>query len=193
MMAKDKSPANLSDQTNGARLHKTRNNLQNNAKAVSMELLQKRLADGIDTALITKQAHWNLKGPQFIGIHMMLDTFRDQQDEYVDMMAERITQLGGTARGTVQEVGKDSQLPPYPTDIYQVSDHVHALIERYSVFANAVRSNIDEADEAGDADTADLLTEVSRGMDKQLWFLEAHVQERSASETFPAHGEFGQG
>ncbi len=173
-----------SDQTEGGvHMHHTKNN--QNAKAVSIELLQARLADAIDMALITKQAHWNLKGPQFIGVHLMLDKFRDEQDEYVDMMAERITQLGGTARGTVQEVGKKTALKPYPVDIYQVSDHIHALIDRYATVANAIRDNIDEVDEAGDADTADLFTEVSRGIDKQLWFLEAHTQERSASETFP--------
>ena len=175
------SPDKLKDQTVGARLHKTNNDLKNNAKAVSMEILQARLADGIDLGLITKQAHWNLKGPQFIGIHLMLDKFRADQDEWVDMMAERITQLGGTARGTTQEVTKDTSLPPYPTDIYAIADHVHALIERYAACANAVRQNIDDTDEAGDADTADLLTEVSRGLDKQLWFLEAHTQEPSGT------------
>ncbi len=183
-MASGKRESMPADQTEGGvHLHKTRNN--QNAKGVSIELLQARLADAIDVSLITKQAHWNLKGPQFIGVHLMLDKFRDEQDEFVDEMAERITQLGGTARGTVQEVGKKTGLEPYPVNIYQVSDHIHALIDRYATFANAVRENIDEVDEAGDPDTADLFTEVSRGMDKQLWFLEAHTQERSASETFP--------
>ncbi len=175
------TPANLKDQTQGARLHKTNNDLKNNAKAVSMEILQARLADGIDLGLVTKQAHWNLKGPQFIGIHLMLDKFRAEQDEWVDMMAERITMLGGTARGTVQEVNSGTSLQAYPTDIYAIADHVHALIERYAACANAVRKNIDDTDEAGDADTADLLTEVSRGLDKQLWFLEAHTQEPSGT------------
>ena len=173
------SPADLKDQTVGARLHKTNNDTQNNAKAVAMEVLQARLADGIDLALATKQAHWNLKGPQFIGVHLMLDKFRTEQDEYNDMMAERITQLGGTARGTVQEVSRETSLEAYPTDIYAVADHVKALIERMALYANAVRKNIDDTDEAGDAGTADLLTEVSRGIDKQLWFLEAHAQEPS--------------
>ncbi len=144
-----------------------------------MQVLQARMADGIDLALVTKQAHWNLKGPQFIGVHLMLDGFRDEIDEWNDMMAERITQLGGTARGTVQEVGRETSLKPYPTDIYSIADHVNALIERYSSVANAVREGIDTTDEAGDAGTSDLLTEVSRGLDKQLWFLEAHVQEPS--------------
>ena len=171
------NPAKLGDQTKGARLHKTNNDTKNNAKAAAMEALQGRLADGIDLALVTKQAHWNLKGPQFIGVHLMLDGFRDEQDNWNDMMAERITQLGGT----VQEVGRETKLAPYPTDIYAIADHVKALIERYAAFANAVRQNIDDTDEAGDAGTADLLTEISRGVDKQLWFLEAHTQEPSGT------------
>ena len=174
------SPAKVEQQIKGARLHKTRNDLKNNAKAVAMEILQARLADSIDLGLVTKQAHWNLKGPQFIGVHLMLDTFRAEQDEWTDMMAERITQLGGTAKGTTQEVTKQTTLKPYPTDIYAVPDHINALIERYSACANAIRQNIDDTDDAGDADTADILTEVSRGLDKQLWFLEAHVQEPGA-------------
>ena len=174
------SPSDLKSQTQGAYLHKTRNSTNSNAVAVSMDCLQSRLADGIDLGLITKQAHWNLKGPQFIGVHLMLDKFRAEQDEWTDMIAERITQLGGTARGTTQEVTKATSLQPYPTDIYTIPDHIHALIERYAACANAIRKNIDDTDEAGDPDTADLFTEVSRGLDKQLWFLEAHVQEPSA-------------
>ena len=159
------------------RPHQTRNGTQSNAKKVSIETLGKRLADGIDLALAVKQAHWNLKGPEFIGIHLMLDGFRDELDDYNDKVAERITQLGGTARGTATSVAAESGLNPYPLDTYNVADHVAALIDRYAVYANAVRQNIDDTDEAGDAGTSDLLTEVSRGVDKQLWFLEAHVQE----------------
>lgn len=160
-----------------ARLHRTRNNLPSNVKSVAIDLLNARLADGIDLALATKQAHWNLKGPQFIGVHLMLDGFRTEQDEWNDTMAERVTQLGGTARGTAQEVTAATRLPPYPTDIYAIADHLAALIDRYADYANALRANIDEVDQAGDPDTADIFTEISRGIDKQLWFLEAHVQE----------------
>ena len=170
-------PSKIPDQVQGARLHRTRNDLKNNAKAVAMECLEARLADSIDLGLITKQAHWNLKGPQFIGVHLMLDGFRAEQDDWTDKMAERIVQLGGTAKGTTQIVAERTALAPYPTDIYTVADHVRALAERYSACANAVRKNIDDTDDAGDADTADLFTEVSRGLDKQLWFLEAHLQE----------------
>ena len=105
------SPQDIKDQTEGARLHQTRNDTKNNAKAVSMQALEARLADSIDLGLVTKQAHWNLKGPQFIGIHLMLDKFRAEQDEWTDMMAERIVQLGGTAKGTAQEVNKRTNLP----------------------------------------------------------------------------------
>jgi len=159
------------------RMHKTRNHLPTNAKAVAIDLLNARLADGIDLALATKQAHWNLKGPQFIAIHEMLDAFRGEQDEWNDTMAERIVQLGGTALGTTQAVASASKLAPYPADIYAIADHLAALIDRHADFANALHANIDQCADAGDTDTADIFTEVSRGIDKQLWFLEAHVQE----------------
>src|SRR3982074_449466 len=102
------------------RTHKTVNDLNANAKKASIELLNARVADGIDLALLTKQAHWNLKGPQFIAIHEMLDEFRTQIDTHVDTIAERVAQLGGTALGTTQEVARSTSLPPYPTDIYAI-------------------------------------------------------------------------
>jgi starvation-inducible DNA-binding protein len=157
--------------------HKTVNDLEGNAKKVSIEILNARLADMIDLALITKQAHWNLKGPRFIAIHEMLDGFRDQIDVHVDTVAERVTQLGGTALGTSQIVAGQSTVPPYPTNIYKIEDHLVALIERYGAVANATRKAIDDTDEAGDADAADIFTAASRDLDKALWFLEAHTQE----------------
>ncbi|SFL31313.1 DNA starvation/stationary phase protection protein Dps [Methylobacterium pseudosasicola] len=159
------------------RAHKTRNNTDSNAKQVSIGALNARLADGIDLALAVKQAHWNLKGPQFIGVHLMLDGFRTELDDLNDKVAERAVQLGATAFGSTQVVAEKTKLPPYPTGIYAIADHIAALIDSYAAYANAVRENIDETDEAGDPDTADLFTEISRAVDKQLWFLEAHVQE----------------
>ena len=160
-----------------ARSHATRNDTKSNARKVAIDALNARLADGIDLALAVKQAHWNLKGPQFIAVHLMLDGFRTELDGFNDDMAERVAQLGGTAFGTAQAVTAASKLAPYPTDIYAIADHLAALIDRYATLANAVRENIDEVEEAGDAGSADLLTAMSRGLDKQLWFLEAHVQE----------------
>lgn len=158
-------------------LHETKNDLSANTKKVVVTMLNKRLAEAIDLALLTKQAHWNIKGPQFIAVHEMIDGFRTEIDGHIDTVAERIVQLGGTALGTTQAVAKASPLAPYPTDIYQTKDHLRELIERYAKVANAARAAIDEADEAGDADTADILTAYSRALDKALWFLEAHIQE----------------
>lgn len=158
-------------------MHVTQNALKSNAKTVSIETLNARLADLIDLALITKQAHWNLKGPQFIGVHEMLDGFRSSVDGLVDMVAERAVQLGGTAYGTVQAVSANSACKPYPTNVYKIADHISSLIDRYATVANNVRESIDVTGEAGDADTADLFTEASRALDKHLWFLEAHTQE----------------
>ena len=159
------------------RMHATKNDLKSNAKNASIELLNACVADGIDLGLLTKQAHWNVKGPQFIAVHEMLDGFRTEIDGAVDTMAERVVQLGGTAMGTTQAVAKASRLAPYPTDIYSTRDHIVALIDRYAQVANTVRAGIDQASEVGDADTADILTGVSRALDKALWFLEAHIQE----------------
>ena len=157
--------------------YSTHNNLKPAAKAVVIKLLNARLADAIDLALLTKQAHWNIKGPQFIALHEMFDGFRTEVDGHVDTMAERVVQLGGTALGTTQVVARASTLAPYPTGITSTRDHLDALIERYASVANATRAAIDTADRAGDKDSADILTGVSRGLDKALWFLEAHVQE----------------
>ncbi len=158
-----------------SKLRPTQNDLPSNSKTAIIEMLNARVADSIDLALATKQAHWNLKGLQFIGVHELLDKLRGAVDGYVDSMAERAVQLGGVALGTTQIVEAESSLPPYPTDIQTVKDHLAALVERYGQVANAVRANIDDADEAGDAGSSDLFTEVSRGLDEWLWILEAHL------------------
>src|SRR5213078_2475252 len=156
--------------------YQSRNDLSPNAKTVSIGILNERLADAIDLALLTKQAHWNIKGPQFIALHEMIDGFRADLDENIDTMAERVVQLGGTAIGITQAVAHSTTLTPYPTDIYAAADHLIALTERYAKVASAVRAAIDKTDSAGDVDTADLFTSFSRALDKDLWFLEAHLQ-----------------
>jgi starvation-inducible DNA-binding protein len=154
-----------------------------------MHLLNARRAEAIDLALATKQAHWNLKGLQFIAVHEMLDSFRTELDTHVDTMAERVVQLGGTAHGTSQTVASKSGLKPYPVDIYKIADHLAALIERFGAVANAVRAGIGTTDEAGDADTADILTGFSRALDKSLWFLEAHFQEGGRNTAARNYGQ----
>jgi starvation-inducible DNA-binding protein len=157
--------------------HSTKNDLPSNTKTAVIALLNRNLASAIDLALATKQAHWNLKGPQFIAVHEMMDGLRTELDGHVDTIAERVAQLGGTALGSLQAVAAGTTLNPYPTDIYAIRDHLGALIERYAATASMVRNAIEEADDAGDATTADIFTAGSRSLDKALWFLEAHVQE----------------
>lgn len=149
--------------------------LASNTKTKVIGVLNERLADGIDLALITKQAHWNLKGPGFIGIHLMLDGFRDELDIHVDTVAERIAQLGGIALGTTQTTAQMTSLKPYPTEIISVQDHLQALVEHYADAGNKVREAIDACDEAGDADSADILTAYSRMLDKSLWFIQSNI------------------
>lgn len=149
--------------------------LPENARSVAIAALNARLADAIDLALAIKHAHWNIRGIQFIAVHEMLDMLRTQIDDHVDTMAERISQLGGKAMGTLQDAAKSSELPAYPDEVTSIEAHLTALADRYGALANAVRSNIDEVDEAGDATSADVLTQVSRGLDKSLWFVEAHL------------------
>jgi starvation-inducible DNA-binding protein len=150
--------------------------LKSNTKSAMVDLLNAQLASAIDLALITKQAHWNLKGPNFIAVHEMLDGLRTAIDEHVDIIAERVAQLDGVALGTVQTVNEATGLKAYPTDIRKVMDHVAALTERYGVVAKSAREAIDIADEAGDADTTDILTAYSREIDKDLWFLKSHLE-----------------
>lgn len=158
-----------------AKTPKTRNDVPGNAKQVSIGVLQACLTDTIDLYNATRQAHWNVKGPNFIGMHEMLQTFYTDLEQTADDMAERIVQLGGNAVGTTQALASGTRLPAYPTDLQAIPDHVAALADRYAQVAKSLREGIDSTDDAGDADTADLLTGASRGIDKKLWMLEAHL------------------
>ena len=157
-------------------MHKTSIDLPSNTRASTIALLNARLADTLDLALATKHAHWNVKGPNFIALHEMFDKFVPILHDAADEIAERITALGGTAEGTVQLVVAATKLAPYPTDVFDGMGTVRALADRYAALGKAVRANIDETTEAGDADAADILTGLSRELDKALWFLEAHLQ-----------------
>jgi starvation-inducible DNA-binding protein len=157
-------------------MHSTRNDLSAKARAKVTTLLNARLADALDLQMQAKQAHWNVKGPQFIALHELFDKLAAEIDGHVDEMAERITALGGIAEGTVQAVAGRTRLDAYPLDIAEGRAHLDALAAAYARFAKSVRKAIDEADKAGDADTSDLFTGISRSADKGLWLLEAHLQ-----------------
>jgi starvation-inducible DNA-binding protein len=155
---------------------KSRNDLNSNAKETSIGVLQGCLTDGIDLYNATRQAHWNVKGPQFHALHVMFEEFYTTLATDIDELAERLVQLGGTAMGTTQSVAGGTRLPAYPTDLRAGEQHLAALIERYAAVGKSLREGIDTADEAGDADTADILTGVSKNVDKALWMLEASAE-----------------
>ncbi|MBL8823198.1 MAG: DNA starvation/stationary phase protection protein Dps [Planctomycetia bacterium] len=155
-------------------MHKTKNDLPEKTRQASIELLNARLADAIDLQSQTKQAHWNVKGPNFIGLHELFDKVNEAVEDYVDDLAERAVQLGGVAEGTVRIASKRSSLAEYPAGTTNGHSHVEALSSALAAFGKSVRQAIDEADKLGDKDTADLFTEVSRGIDKWLRFWSYH-------------------
>jgi starvation-inducible DNA-binding protein len=158
-----------------ARFYPTRNDLSTSVREQVAAILNQSLAATLDLKTQTKQAHWNVKGKDFYQLHELFDEMAGELEEYVDMVAERVTALGGTALGTARMAAGQSILPEYPVDAVNGMDHVTALADRYAAYAKHVREAIDATEELGDADTADLYTEVSRTIDKRLWFLEAHL------------------
>ncbi|GIV89983.1 MAG: DNA starvation/stationary phase protection protein [Chloroflexus sp.] len=139
-------------------------------------MLNQQLADTFDLMSQTKQAHWNVKGPHFMELHELFDTLAGHLNDFVDALAERVTALGGMAMGTARMAAATSRLPEYPTDITDGMAHVAALADRFAAYAQTTRHAINAAAEMGDQATADLMTEIVRTIDKDLWFLEAHLQ-----------------
>lgn len=157
-------------------MHATRNDLSVDIRTQAAELLNARLADLIDLHLQAKQAHWNVKGPNFIALHELFDKVAEETEEYVDEVAERVTAVAGTAKGTAAVVAKASQLDAYPLDIASGRDHVNALANALAKAGKGIRAAIDQSAKFGDADTSDLFTGISRELDKLLWMVEAHLQ-----------------
>jgi starvation-inducible DNA-binding protein len=155
----------------------TKIDLDQETRQQMVELCNQQMADLFDLFSQTKQAHWNVKGPQFYHLHELYDELAGVLLGFVDMVAERATALGGNATGTVRMAAQASNLPDFPAGAVGSMESVRLLAERYANVAESTRQAIDQAEEAEDMDTADLFTEVSREIDKSLWFLEAHIQE----------------
>lgn len=158
-------------------LHKSKVDLPENDRAQLVDLLNATLADAIDLQSQVKVAHWNVKGMHFIALHELFDSIASVLVKQIDLVAERITALGGIALGTVRRAAAQSRLDEYPDDIHDGQSHVAALVDRLAAYAHYLRLAIEESETIGDPDTNDLYIQISREIEKQLWFLEAHLQE----------------
>ena len=167
----------ITDIAEAPKMYETENNIALKSREQLTALMNQRLATAVDLQMQMKQAHWNVKGPNFIGLHELFDKVAEAVESYVDLIAERIVQLGGIAEGTVRVSASRTHLPEYPLQVAEGMAHVEAVARALSSFGEEVRSTIEEATAFDDAGTADLFTEVSRGIDKWVWFVEAHTQE----------------
>lgn len=155
-------------------MQKTHNTLSENIRGQSIELLNKHLAAAIDLHAQVKQAHWNVRGPAFIAVHELFDKVADEVEEYSDMIAERAGALGGTAHGTLQTAAKSTFLEAYKLGIASEKQHIEQVSKALATFGKSTREAIDQASDFGDQTTADLFTQVTRGIDQQIWFVESH-------------------
>ncbi len=156
----------------------TKNDLSSKIREQVVAILNDRLADCIDLHTQVKHAHWNVKGEEFIALHKLFDEVNSAVEDYVDEIAERAVQLGGVAHGTARSVASRSKLDEYPASAVDCREHVQALSSALAQFGKLARAAIAQTDELGDLVTADLFTEVTRGIDKWLWFVEAHAQSK---------------
>ena len=147
-------------------------------RVVLVVLLNQRLADMIDLFNQTKHAHWNVKGPQFMQLHELFDDVAERVEEACDLLAERVVNLGGVAKGTTRQSAANSSIGEYDLDAVDGLHHVRTLFSQLAKLAASTRSAIQQSTELGDPTTSDLFTEISRSLDKDLWFLEAHIQKR---------------
>ena len=159
-----------------SKLHKTKNDLSETVRGKIVALVNHVLASSIDMTLQSKQAHWNVKGPSFIALHELFDKVYEEAGDWADLIAERAAQLGGVVNGTLAHIEKESVLPAYKLTLSSGPEHVNALSTALAIFGKQVRAAIDAVARLGDADTADIFTEVSSGVDKMLWFVESHAQ-----------------
>jgi starvation-inducible DNA-binding protein len=154
----------------------TRIDIAEGSRDQLVQLLNARLADTFDLYSQLKQAHWNVKGSDFIQLHLLYDEIAESVLEYVDTVAERGTALGGLALGTARLAAANSSLDEYPLDAVEGMDTVDAIADRLAAYGASTRAAIEAALELDDQGTADLFIEISRAIDKHLWFVEAHRQ-----------------
>jgi starvation-inducible DNA-binding protein len=159
-------------------LHETRIDIPEDSRQKLVDLLNRQLADTTDLFTQLKYAHWNVKGSDFIQLHELFDQVAGDVLGFADLIAERATTLGGTANGTARQAAATSTLAEYPTKVIDGMESVRAVADRVADYAASTRRAMEESEDLGDTSTNDLFTEVSRQVDKDLWFLEAHLQSK---------------
>jgi starvation-inducible DNA-binding protein len=172
----DSEKIEVMTQNGKEQIFRTKNTIPEKVRIQMEAILQERLADSIDLMTQAKQAHWNVKGPNFIALHELFDKIAEESETYPDLIAERIVQFGGIAEGTIQVVDNRTSLPNYPLILMTGKEHIEAFSHSLAAYGELVRITIKQAAELDDPATADIFTEISRGVDKNLWFIEAHNQ-----------------
>lgn len=170
------SSSGLSITSKTGTMHETSMGLEQDVREQMVALCNQQLANITDLYTQSKQAHWNVKGMHFEALHVLFDKMADGIFPFGDEIAERATALGGTALGTVRMAANASELPEFPADLFAGEEVIKVVVDRWGQYASSVREAIDTSDAAGDMDTADMFTEISREVDKLLWFAEAHLQ-----------------
>jgi starvation-inducible DNA-binding protein len=160
-------------------MYSSRLDIADHIRKASIRILQARLSDALDLEAQMKQAHWNVRGPTFYQLHLLFDAVHGEIEDFVDTIAERITALGGVADGRIQTTAASTTLYEYALETRGGEAHLRAVSAALAQFAKMARADIDVAAALPDADTADVLTQVSRETDKQLWFVEAHLTDKA--------------
>lgn len=161
---------------NNTALYRSPSNLSEDTRRRLSETLNARLADGLDLHSQIKVAHWNIKGPQFPGLHPLFETFAIDLANFNDALAERAVTLGGRAYGTVRHVASTSRLTEYPQETSRDAEHVKLLADRFDTFLEGARQSRAVAEDLKDTDTVDLLTQVITAFEKHAWFLRASAE-----------------
>lgn len=157
-------------------LHATRISIPEKERSELIELLNHTLASAADLYTQCKHAHWNVKGMEFIALHKLFDELAHELEEQVDIIAERATSLGGSALGTIQSVVQNTHLRTYPTEPLTAQKHLEHLAHNFAILGELARKNIKVSEELEDMATNDLYIDLARMLDKNLWFIEAHLQ-----------------
>lgn len=161
-----------------APVFQTANFLPAQVRSTSVDVCNQVLADAVVVHAQLKGAHWNVRGPDFYQLHELFDDLAESLEPHADEIAERVTALGGVARGSVRQAAQSSTLPPLPEQAVDGRQLLRHVAQALAAFDATLYQGMETVEQTGDLDTVDLLNEVSRDVSKSLWFVEAHLQEQ---------------